>query len=300
MGNHDNRSEIDAAIEAAKALHKPELVDIGNGHQVLVAGSGLAVHQLKAHLDAYNTHPERRTGTAVLEDIESLVLFANRFKDADSVLYAHPGEPSLTVVIDYHRKGEDTVGPTSLARYGQHRGKYTFPLAPEWSAWVDKDGEEMGQADFAEFIESHVADLDGEAPTGAAAHFAALTQLAFASPARIVELSKGLSVRSDTRVKNHINLSSGETQLVYETTHVGDDHGPLKVPGAFLIAVPVFRSDELYQLAVRLRYRTRSGAVSWILEPYQHARCLELAFDKACDKAADQTALPLLYGAPER
>ena len=302
MGEPKTRTEVDAAFEHAAKLPAPQLIDITGERKVLLVPHGLSAMGLKPLLAPYDTHPERRQGTAILEDLDSLVLFANRFKDADSVLYASSavagGEPSLTAVIDYHKKGEDQVGDASLARYGEHRGIYTFPLSEEWEAWTCKHGEEMNQTDFAEFIESRVADLD-TTPTGDALHFAERTMLAFASPSRIVELSRGLTVRSDSRVKNQVNLSSGESQFVYETSHVGDEHGPLKVPGAFLIAVPVFRSGELYQLAVRLRYRLRQGNVTWILELYQHQKRLEMAFDEACERAAEQTGMPLLYGVPE-
>jgi uncharacterized protein YfdQ (DUF2303 family) len=290
-------NEAQAIIEVVERLSTPKLVDIGQGRSVLLSAKGTDVSSVKDLLDEYRTRPERRSGTAKLEDLDSLVLFANRFKDDNSALFASlAGAPSLTAVIDYNERGAGD----EKARYGTHTGVYTFPLSVEWRAWIANNGKAMGQSDFAEFIENRVADLDLE-PKGDSVHFAERTKLAFASPSKMVELSRGITIRQNTSVKNVVNLSSGEVQLVYETAHVGgEDFGPLKVPGAFLIAVPVFERGEAFQVAARLRYRTKQGQVSWSYELYQADRRLQLAFDEACEAAAEQTGLPLFRGAPER
>lgn len=294
-----DRNYADAILDAGKKFADWSTLEIGD-EKCAVLPEGRRLQSLKPFHDEYRTRPERRKGTAVLEDLDSLVGFANRFKDKESALFASlVGSPSLTAVIDYHEKGEE-VGGAELARFGAHRGTYSFPLSVEWRAWVAQNGKSMGQTDFAEFIENRVADLDVE-PKGDSLAFAERTMLAFATPSRMVELSRGLTIRASSNVKSTINLSSGESQFSYEVAHVGgEDHGPLKIPGAFLIAIPVFERGEIFQIAARLRYRAVQGKVTWSYELYKHEHRLQIAFDEACEAAADQTGLPLFRGAPER
>ena len=69
--------------------------------------------------------------------------------------------------------------------------------------------------------------------------------------------------------------------------------------GAFLLAIPVFRGGDLYQIAVRLRYRVQGGAVSWSFELHGADRSFDHAFREACEDARARTELPLFYGQPE-
>lgn len=125
--------------------------------------------------------------------------------------------------------------------------------------------------------------------------------LALASPSRLLELSKGLTVRVNSRVAAAVVLASGETQLSYATEHQDDKGLPLKVPTAFAIAIPVFERGDAFQFLVRLRYRVvqSSVTVTWILSVHNTERALAVAFEEACTTAKDQTDLPLFFGSPE-
>jgi hypothetical protein len=106
--------------------------------------------------DEYRPNPVRRVGSANLCDVASLVAHVNRFKDADSVVFAdtNRARPSITAVLDYHRAGSG-----GSPRFGQHRSHYAFPVSDEWTVWTKAHGREMGQGDFAEFIEAHMVDV---------------------------------------------------------------------------------------------------------------------------------------------
>lgn len=279
---------------------------------VAVVRDGHKLVELKPLLDKYLTRPERREGTAKLHDLPSFVGHVKRFASDHSAIFADKSGPRLTAVLDYHQKGS-----TGLPQNGKHRAVYEFPVSDEWTAWTEGNANEMTQSDFAAFIENRLADLDGGEPGPAACAFREkIGDLEFASPSRLVALSRGLSVREDSRLVNAINLSSGETQLVYETTHTvtaDKDGGPITVPGAFCIAIPVFDRTAPYQIPVRLRYRKRGAGVVWFYELYRADAVFDHAFDEACklvvsghtgDPATGQsplegTSLPLYRGTPE-
>ncbi len=71
------------------------------------------------------------------------------------------------------------------------------------------------------------------------------------------------------------------------------------MPGAFLVAIPVFKGGAPYQIPARLRYRVREKSITWFYELHGVDRVFDHAFSEACAKAANDTGLPLFLGAPE-
>jgi uncharacterized protein YfdQ (DUF2303 family) len=270
----------------------------GSAAEVLVAHKDFAVHDIKPFLDRYLTAPERRAGTATLLTLESFIEHVNRFKDHASVVFANASlsEPALVSVLDYH---EPTPG---LPRFGVHRGLYEFPLSDEWKIWTGADGEEVTQAEFAAFLEDHVEDVaEPVSAGGSSASFAKRLGVEFASPARLLELSRGLTVKVGATVRAAQNLQSGEAQIQFTTTHSDESGAPLRIPGAFLLAIPVFRSGPLYEIAARLRYRVLSdeGRVLFRFQLFRHDKVFDHAFTEAVDRVLKNTSLPVLYGSPE-
>jgi uncharacterized protein YfdQ (DUF2303 family) len=295
-------TEAGAIIDALEHVDPARVKSIGvEGveRNVLVVREGYEVHELKPLLDKYRTAPERRKGTASLDDLASFVAHVKRFADEDSAVFADRSNidrPALEAVLDYHRQTA-----SGAPRFGEHRARYEFPLSEEWVTWRAKNGKSMAQAEFAAFLEGRVTDLDGE-PGPAAIVFASKVACDFATPSRLIALSRGLGVREDARVVNAQVLASGETQMVFETTHqtYDKDGGPITVPGAFLIAIPVFRRGPAYQIPAKLRYRKQDSKIVWWFELHRLDSVFDHAFDEACDSVRAGTGLPLFLGRSER
>ncbi len=266
--------------------------------------AGVQLQSVRKLLAECSTHPERRTGVAILRDLPSFVAHVNRFKDADSVLFTDPKQeaPVLVAVLDYHRAGAD-----SLPRFGGHRARYAFPLSDEWKKWCTVDGVDLEQRQFAEFIEDQAAALallpdESETGTSLGAKlraYAAQIDTTFASPSMVIQLSRGLSVNVNAQLKSQQNLQSGESQLFFQTEHTDSQGKSLKVPGAFCISIPVFELGALHLLGIRLRYRVAEGKVTWKMSLYRRVENLDAAIREAASRAQQDTALPLLFGTPE-
>lgn len=295
-------TEASSVANIVSRLTKSALVEIvpaaGAAAAVKVlVGPGGDVTSIKKFVDEYRTGPERAKGTTVLHDLSSFVQLVMRFQDQGSAIFADrsdPASPSLTAVFDYSQ------GKGAAPRFGEHRAVYPFPLSDEWKAWTSLHGKAMGQAAFAEFLEGRIADVVD--PLSALETTTAIMEsllCKFASPARLVDLARSLTVRIESVVANYQNLASGESVLRYDTVHTDERGAPLDVPGAFLISIPVFRSDVRYQLAARLRYRVKEGKVTWWFELYRSNETFDHAFSEACLRASAETTLPLFFGAPE-
>lgn len=301
------QSEAEAVAQLVRNSGDPHTIEVtgpdGAKAQVLAVprmGGGFDIESVKDRLDEYRLTPERRIGTAQLFDLDSFVLHTNRFKDADSAIFANPSQtsPSLLSVLDYHRsldKGE------ASPRFGEHRALYSFPISDEWQEWKSKNKSNVfTQAAFAEFLENRIVDVQDPANAGdAAKEYAATIGCTYASPSRLLELSRGLTVRIGSKHREARNLGTGETQFTFESVHQDESGAPLSVPGAFLIAIPFFRSGWSYQLPVRLRYRVRPEGVVWFYELARVDASFDHAFKQACDYAKEKTVLPIFSGSPE-
>lgn len=251
--------------------------------------------------DAYRLRPKFRKGTAEFTAIESLIDHVNRFKDQDSALFAvdDRSSPSITAVLDYHCAGAD-----GYPRFGSHRSQFRFPLSDEWKAWAKMDGETFTMGEFAAFLEDRIIDVldlipgEDRLPEDMQ-RFVAAVGGSIASPTKLIELSVGLKVNERSAVKEAINLSSGEAQVQFVAEHVDDAGHPLRVPGLFLIGIPVFAHGPLYRLAARLRYRKTPSGLVFFYQLWRADRTFDHAFREACERVQVETELPMLFGRPE-
>lgn len=300
--------DVRAAIEAVERLHEPtplEVEAIGRG-ELYAIPSGVQIHDLKQFIDARRESPERRKGTAKLTSLESMIAHARRFGDADSALFAvdEPGAPKLLAVYDYHegnrRNAEGALESIGMPRFGVHRAEYWFPMDEAWRAWTGLAKREFSQTDFAQWLEDRAGDvMDPAVPASSVVQWAKDHHVTLAYAAELITLSRSLSVRVDSKVTQAVNLTSGEASIGFEESHRDKDGGPVKVPGGFAIAIPVFRGGSPYAIGVRLRYRVHAGVVHWRLLPHRVDRVFDDAFRGACESAAEATGLPLFYGSPE-
>lgn len=266
---------------------------------VLLAPKGYEIHSLKKYLDEYLQAPERLKGCAILTDLKSLVAHVKRFQEASSVLFAsaNPEAPSLLCVFDY--------ATGDAPRFGEHKALYRFPLSEEWKTWMEMDDKPFKkQEEFAQFIEDRIADIGDPDESGKdALDFAELIHAQYASPSKLLSLSTNIDLRASMRASKKVNLGSGETQITYTEEHdARNDEGPMKVPGAFLLNIPIFEGDEdRVMLPARLRYRLNKedGNVHWSYSIYRADRAFDTTLRERAEDAATKVALPLFFGAPE-
>ncbi|PWE57638.1 hypothetical protein DEM27_00020 [Metarhizobium album] len=266
---------------------------------VLIDRKTGAAKSVKSLFEEWRTSPERKSGTATVNTLESFTALTNRHKTEHSAIFANTDwrSPSLTAVIDYHEKAS-----AGYADNGRHRIHYPFPLTEEWEAWIGITGKPLDQAQFAEFIEDHRAEL--AAPhEEEVTHWEELLGGKLAAPNEMQMLSRGLKVNSEVKVSSAVTLSTGEGELTWEETHQTRNNAGAKiiVPSLFMIALPPFYQGEKTRLPVRLRYRVTpgGGAVKWIIIPYRPDIYVTEEVIRVMERAADETELPAFQGSPE-
>lgn len=261
--------------------------------------------------------PLRRRGTAQLDDLASIILWGNRFKDGDSVLFANPdmAKPTLTCIADYHRHGEPQIvdGRDVSARHGAHRATYAFPLSDEWKDWMRVADKPLAKDEMGEFIESHAKDvmdptpaiLKGDLSVKMEAWEERLILTAqkiegrFGQLHHLLAMSRQFQVFETSNLQVATNRDTGEATIQFVNEHKQADGKPLSIPNLIIVAIPVFRGGAAYRMPVRFRYRKSGADVKFILSPYNPEKAFEAAFDEACQTAARETGLPLFLGKPE-
>lgn len=258
--------------------------------------------------EAYREHPRFKIGTAKALTLNSFIDLINRHKTPDTAVFADTNweKPSFQAVIDYHEQngvfaappeveGEYPVGtPGNL----KHRIVYEFPLSDEWKAWVKADGERHNQAEFAAFIEDHIAEISS--PTEA--EVIALErdfQTTIATGADMLRLSRGLQVNVNAVAKSAVTLQTGEGQITWSEEHLDGGGQKLKVPGIFLLNIAPFFMGEKARIPVRLRYRYGGGKVDWFFAIYRPDVHVTERVRTDLDIVGEGTLVPTFEGFPE-
>lgn len=294
-------AEIRSLIEEYQKPEVRDIVDPNTGVKALFIVSKDGVSAIPASdFDDYRTAPDSRDGTATFTDIESLVDHVNRFKDADSAIFADDCtvHPNINVILDYHRQGHE-----GQPRFGIHRSAFRFPLSEEWQAWKEFDGSKFSMADFASFLEGRIIDVrdptaDGDLPADMQ-KFMTSVNGNIASPAKLMDLARGLKVNETSVVSEAVNLSSGEGKINFKSQHTDEAGAPLTVPNLFLIALPVFKNGPAYRLLARLRYRKTPEGLQFFYDLWRADRVFDHSFKESCERVRAETELPLFFGSPE-
>ncbi len=260
---------------------------------------GYHFESIKPLLEEWRENPERRSGTARLLTLQSLIDLVKRHKDDGSAVFGDfkdPRAPKITAVLDYHELG-------GQARHGKHRAEYAFPLSDEWQTWMAKNtaGDKLvafDQLKFANFLEDRIADLSSPLDQEKT-DFESLLGCKFAGPNELLTLARGLELNTSSKVKDFRNLQSGEVQISYEEVHEDGKGKPIKVPGLFVVEIPLFVGGERVRIITRLRYRKSEGGIVWFFQMYRPDIIMRERVTADLREVGAETGLPTFEGAPE-
>jgi hypothetical protein len=220
------------------------------------------------------------------------VVFAN-----DSRLQA---EPDVRARLPSRRRRE-----RSCVR--SHRGQFNFPLSDEWKAWHNNNGQAnaLSMAGFAQFLEDRIVDVEHPADVSFANEKAQdfVDKLGgigkVASPIKLLELSRGLSINENSVISQNTKLQSGEGHITFSNEHIDTATGlQVDIPSMFVITIPVFRNGACYRILARLRYRVQPNIAFWY-DLWRTDIVFDDAFKEALEKVKSETGLPVLLGTPE-
>lgn len=266
-----NIADVKFVADLAAKTVTPTVVTSEKEHFIVVpAGTELKSLKDFQHAEA----PARKAGKARALDITSFASYFNRFKNADSLIFADPGKLTFTGILDYHEAG------TGEARYCRHLVELELQTTEAWKAWRDGNRKPKAQGEFAGFIEDNLADI-------------------FDPPAAVMlDVSRELTARSEVNFSQAIRLQDGQTKFTYtETLQSGVTRGDIEVPESFYIRLAIFLGQPPVEIRCRLRYRLSNGGLTMWYDMYRVGELVLKEFEVAKANVAEATSCQVLLGA---
>lgn len=262
-----------SGIMKALATASIEPVNVDGHHYVMVPADYCAKDITNLVEQAQPT-PNRKRGTVQLKDIASLIAYGkdqNVF--SSGYIYANHEKRNVIAVFNDHRAAIS-------AGWRDHRAEFKAEFTPEFDKWQRKNGVQMTQTEFAEFIEDNFADI-----TEPAAQV-------------LLEMATTIQAKTDINFSSAKRLQNGQVQLQY--TEVIDAragaNGALEIPKEFALGLRIFKNGEGYKLKARLKYRLNSGAIKFWYELDRPERAIEAAFEGYVDTLREQSGYEVLLG----
>jgi uncharacterized protein YfdQ (DUF2303 family) len=263
--NHIN----DTQTAYLAGLVASEVRTVGSNPYAVIP-EGAELHDLEKMLP----NPTRKRGNVVLRDTASFVAFVNMQKTAQTLIFGNKTTPGFVAVFN----GDAVEQPG----WGDYKAAYSCPTSVEWQTWNSMNGKQLGQEQFAQFIENNLPDMV-QPPA-----------------AEMLEISRSLEAKKKVNFASSVRLANGENELTYEEQISGTAaKGKLKVPEEFQIGIPVLEGGLMYAVKARLRYRIQDGGklVIWyeLIRPH---KIIEDAVNTVWNEIEQKVGQSILNGSP--
>lgn len=271
-----NQNTITELLDLGAA--RVEATSHGEGIPFVVVPEGYKVADIE-HLMAL---PQRKRGFISTTTSASFIDYLQNHSLADvSTIYAdvdaEQSKCNLLAIIDDHAAEEPA--------WRQHRCTFVPKLSLEWTRWKGNDKKTMNQAAFATWLEDNLPDI--------------ATVPGFPSGAEILQMALGFEANADKKFRSKINLQSGGVQFEYVEDETKETRTKMIVFERFTIGVPVFDgSANAYPIEARLKYREKSGDVTFWYELIRPDRVFKGAVADELAAIKEGTGLQVIFGSP--
>lgn len=244
------------------------------------------VEQIDLTGDEYLEQPRRKAGRVTVEDVDSFAAYYLRHADDSSEVFADLDAATVTAVLDGHHAADSDQMEWGGGGWQQHRLTLALRKTDPWKDWTGNDGRMMGQAEFAEFLESHATDVAIDSGSITAAD--------------LLEVAQKFQAHTKVTFSSGKRISSGETQLTYaeEIDAKAGDRGTIEVPNQFTLAIRPFDDADGELLIARFRYRVNGGNLTLGYKLDNPARLFREAVAQVVAKAAEATSATIMRGKP--
>lgn len=265
--------DVQAAIAAGAALGEPRPVP-ADGTQGVYAV--LPKDYELASLEEYLPRPLRIRQKVTLHDTDSFIAYVNEFgRHGVSHLFFNAEKEEFVAVLDYH----EATG-IAMPNWCEHVATYTTRRSAEFQTWLGKNRQQLGQVDFARFLEENLPDV--VEPAGA----------------ELLEVALTLEAKKEVAFSSGVRLSNGQIQFTYDEEIRGTaKKGTLEIPDGFVLGISIHENGPAYRIPVRLRWRLHDGKAVFWYEIQRPHRFIADALKEIRDKVQAETALAVLSGA---
>lgn len=228
--------------------------------------------------------PLRKKGSILIHEVDSFISVTkkqgslsntNIYLDVDYVNQ----KIIATAVFNDHSDSE-------LAGWKDHKAVFTPRLGEEWKRWNGASKKQMGQDDFANFLQDNVGDINNSSNTKLPSGSDVLTFVSSLQETRTVKYGSA------------VNLQNGMVQIQFIEDGDSATKGNLEVFKEFGLALRPFFGGDAYETKALLRYRINrnTGEIAFWFELQRPDRVLEDACKELIEKIKTTTGFPVIYG----
>lgn len=271
-----NENTIKTLTDIGSAQASPQT--LGQGTPFVVIPAGYNVEGIERMLEI----PIRKRGAIVTTSSAGFIDYLQKHSVADeSTIYAdidsEKSHCKLLAMIDDHGK--------QAPAWREHTCTFAPKLSIEWSRWLGNNKKTMSQSNFATWLEDNLPDI-ASVP-------------GFPSGTEILQMALGFEANSDKKFRSKINLQSGGVQFEYTEDETKETRTKMLVFERFTIGVPVFDgSTSAYPIEARLKYREKSGDLSFWYELIREDRVFKSAVADELAAIKEGTGLQVIAGTP--
>ncbi|MCC6366876.1 MAG: DUF2303 family protein [Bryobacterales bacterium] len=266
--------DIQSAIAAGAALSEPRTIPETPEPTGLYAVVP-ADYKLES-LEDFLPRPLRVRQQVSLHDAQSFIAYVKEFGDHElSRIFFNQEKETFQAVLDYH-------AANGQPGWCAHVAGFTTRRSEEFKAWMVQNKKQMGQVDFARFLEDNLPDI--VEPEGA----------------MLLQIALTFEAKKDVEFASGVRLQNGQIQFQYnEVIRGAAQKGTLEVPEQFVLGVPIHVGGPAYRIPVRFRWRLHDGKAIFWYEIVRPHRYVEDALKEIRERIAEVTRLDVLAGAAE-
>lgn len=255
-------------------VRKPIVQTIDDNPLLLLPAGYAAAVDLEKYLQA----PLRKRGTITLDDADSFIAYVKNQGDGSTRTYCTANYEKNEVKFVGVLNDYDEEGP----RWQDFRAVYAPALSVEWKRWTSNDRKELGQIEFATWLEDNLKDI--------------ATADGFPTGAQMLDMARSLEINQDNRIKSSVRLQSGGIELQYVNKDDDATVTRMSVFERFTLGVAPFFNGQAYQLDARLKYRSREGVIRFWYELVRPDLVIQDATREMIATIREQTKFPVLMG----
>lgn len=211
----------------------------------------------------------------VVDDRASLSAYANRFKDARSIILADYDALTISAKLDWHRANDAEVANEPSA----NKHAVTLKLRPSeeftrWDSFVKAGFHD--QETFARFLEENSCDVK------------------MPDPATLIEISRDFEATVGQTYKSSTRLDNGDRKLIFDTESRATND--VVIPQQITLSMPFYNGEEPSDIIAKFRWRPSNGAVVFALEWHRVEYHRRAHFTAIAYAASEETGLPVFIG----
>jgi uncharacterized protein YfdQ (DUF2303 family) len=265
-------TEAESIAALAQKSAAPTTVKLEDGREFLITPDGAAIRDVSDEYSLNVTTPRYIKQTVTLQTQDSLVEYVNRYKSADTILFADIAGNSILATLDYH-------APEKAARVA-HRAMLTLPFSEEWALWTRISGILKSQLEFARFLEENGADV--RAPDAA----------------ELLEACRDLQANRKVNFTKAVRTSTENETFEYSDETKATTKGGIELPTKFKLGIPVYFGEPDTELFAFLRWAvdTDKGGLSLGIALHRAEHVRQAVFKQIVDGVASRTVCPAVFG----